>query len=319
MTLGARHWPLSRILCNAFHVALCGALLAMCLQAQAAGQERAAKSEADKSILVQDSLFHSSSLGRDMHYRVLFPRDYEKGGRFPVLYLLHGLYGDYQNWDTRTGLESYARNLRWLIVMPDADNSWYTNSVTVPADRFEDYIVKDLIAETDDKYRTIRDQHARAIAGLSMGGYAAVKFSLKYPELFGFAGSLSGALNAAENLDDQKAEFREKLLAVFGDRGGSTRRENDVFLLLNNLSLNHPSSPNTTVPVSRPYLYIACGTSDFFLETNREFIRQLQAKGLAYEYHETPGGHAWDYWDGALKPLLGWVSSLDQNSTQTGK
>src|SRR5690349_5843239 len=66
---------------------------------------------------IQDALFHSRSLGRDVHYRVLLPAHYDDGGRFPVLYLLHGLYGDYLNWDTRTGLENYAANLHLLIVM----------------------------------------------------------------------------------------------------------------------------------------------------------------------------------------------------------
>jgi S-formylglutathione hydrolase FrmB len=141
-----------------------------------------------------------------MRYRLLLPRNYGNGGRFPVLYLLHGVYGDYKNWDTRTGLENYAKDLDVLIVMPDADDSWYTNSAMIPADKFEDYIAKELIAEVDEKYRTIHDGHARAIAGLSMGGYGAIKLALKYPELFAVAGILSGAFNAPGNLDALRPE-----------------------------------------------------------------------------------------------------------------
>jgi poly(3-hydroxybutyrate) depolymerase len=73
---------------------------------------------------VRESVFHSASLNRDMHYLVLLPCDYPSGARFPVLYLLHGLYGDYKNWDTRTHLESAAAGLPFLIVTPDADDSW---------------------------------------------------------------------------------------------------------------------------------------------------------------------------------------------------
>src|ERR1700733_2508440 len=101
-----------------------------------------AESPAGQRILVRDCVFRSASLERDMHYRVLFPQNYENGRRFPVLYLLHGAYGDYLNWDSRTGLEKYARDLRLLIVMPDADDSWYTNSATVSGDKFEDYIAR---------------------------------------------------------------------------------------------------------------------------------------------------------------------------------
>src|SRR6266516_2729780 len=166
-------------------------------------------------VAIKDSIFYSSSLQRNMHYRVIIPRGYATGGRVPVLYLLHGLYGDYQNWDTRTGLENYVQNLRWLIVMPDADDSWYTNSA-VPADKFEDYIVKDLIAEIDGKYRTIHDGHARAIAGLSMGGYGALNCGLKSRNFFALAASLSGVFSAAQDLIHPRPEFPANFLEVLG-------------------------------------------------------------------------------------------------------
>ena len=242
--------------------------------------------------LVQDQIFHSSSLSRDMHYRVLLPSAYEAGGRFPVLYLLHGLYGDYMNWDTRTHLEDYAKATDLIVVMPDANDSWYTNSATVATDKFEDYIAKDLISEIDEKFRTLRDRHARAIAGLSMGGYGSIKFGLKYPELFVFAGSLSGALNAAQDLDTLRPEFRAKLLEVFGNGPSTTRADNDVFSLI------------TASHRELPYFYLACGAADFFLGTNRAFAQQLSSKELPYEYRETPGGHSWEYWDHELLPLL---------------
>jgi putative tributyrin esterase len=242
---------------------------------------------------VKDAVFHSVSLQREMRYRIIVPRDYDEGGRFPILYLLHGLYGDYRNWDTKTSLENYARNVHVLIVMPDADDSWYTNSATVTGDKFEDYVAKDLIREIDEKYRTIRERGGRAIAGLSMGGYGAVKFAFKYPNLFAFAGSLSGALDAAQNLDTLRPEFRAKLLEVFGKEGSPTRAENDVFRLL-----------DAREDTAYPYLYLACGTGDFFLDTNRALVRQLSSRKIAYEYHETPGEHSWDYWDKALGPML---------------
>jgi putative tributyrin esterase len=259
--------------------------------------------EAARNTHAKECVFHSPSLHRDMHYLILLPRDYSNGHRFPVLYLLHGLYGAYKNWDTRTHLESAAAQLSFLIVTPDADDSWYTNSATKPEDRFEDYIVKDLVSEVDSKYRTIREKRARAIAGLSMGGYGAVKLALKYPELFAFAGSLSGAFNATQDLDDLKPEFRAKLLEVFGNPGSRTRKENDVFLLLKSSR-------------DYPYFYVACGTSDFFLDTNRAITAQLAKQQILYEYHETPGGHTWEYWDSELTPLLQAVArSLRSDST----
>ena len=265
--------------------------LLLTLGAHIALAQKTLASENSKKIRVEDSVFHSASLGRDMHYLILLPPDYANGRRFPVLYLLHGLYGDYKNWDTKTRLERIATAYSFLIVTPDANDSWYTNSATNPADKFEDYIAKDLISEIDRKYRTLPRRDGRAVAGLSMGGYGAVKLGLKYPALFAFAGSLSGAFNAAQNLDDLRPEFRAKLLEVFGDAGSATRRENDVFLLLKN-------------PQDDPYFYLACGTSDFSLETNRALAAQLSQQKIRYEYHETPGDHTWDYWDSELTPLL---------------
>ena len=276
------------------HVAVGCVFLLLSWSSAVDAQKTVANSLASsQKVLAKDAVFHSTSLQRDMRYRVLYPRDYANGGRFPVLYLLHGLYGDYLNWDTRTGLENYARNLPLLIVMPDANDSWYTNSATVPQDKFEDYIAKDLISEVDENYRTIRDRHGRAIAGLSMGGYGALKLGLKYPELFVFAGSLSGALNAPQKLDTLRPDFRAKLLEVFGNQGSPQRTENDIFLLLN-------SSRQTPYP----YLSLACGEDDFFVDANRAFVLQLSSRKLVYQYHETPGGHTWEYWDGALEPML---------------
>jgi S-formylglutathione hydrolase FrmB len=226
-----------------------------------------------------------------MHYLVLLPQDYGNGGKFAVLYLLHGLYGDYKNWDTRTGLERYAKTLPLIIVMPEADNSWYTNSAAVHRDKFEAYIAKDLISEIDAKYRTIRDRRGRAIAGLSMGGYGAVKLALRHPELFAFAASLSGAFNAPRNLDELRPEFRAKLVEVFGNAGNPVRKQNDVFLLLKSGQ-------------DYPYFYLGCGAADFFLGTNRALAARLSSQKIPYEYHETVGDHTWEYWNAALNSLL---------------
>jgi Putative esterase len=84
-------------------------------------------------VRVQDGAFHSAAIDREMKYRVLLPCFYQSSsGRFPVLYLLHGLHGDYLNWDTRTSLERYALRYALIVVMPDARDSCYTNSATDP-------------------------------------------------------------------------------------------------------------------------------------------------------------------------------------------
>jgi putative tributyrin esterase len=267
-----------------------------------------ASKQADGCVHVQDGSFHSISVDRDEKYRILLPCGYgQVSGRFPVLYLLHGLYGDYLNWDTLTGLEHYAEKYDLIVVMPDADNSWYTNSVSDPKDKFEDYIARDLIAEIDGKFRTIRTGRARAIAGLSMGGYGALKIGLRYPSDFAFAGSISGALNAALDLAERQPAVRDKLLKTFGEPGSATRLANNIFAMIDTAKID-PAHPKDL-----PYFYLSCGESDDFLEVNRQFAAKLSARGTRYEYHETMGGHAWDYWDRSLPDLLRAVAMALQN------
>lgn len=234
-----------------------------------------------------------------MPYRIYRPANYaDTTRRYPVLYLLHGVFGGYENWDTLTNLASYVGDHDWIIVMPEADDSWYTNSAATERDKFEDYITKDLVAQVDGEYRTICDRHARAVAGLSMGGYGAFKFALRDPASFFFAGSLSGAFAATRNLD-ARADLTAKLREVFGPAGSLTRTQNDVFLLLEKAD-----------PETLPYFYLGCGIGDDFLAVNREFAAELSRRNLRYEYHETPGDHQWDYWDRGMKAMLGVIESL---------
>jgi len=284
----------------AIFLASCVVAGALCLPATAEPQHSNAPSgdsaqrELPNSPLVKDVHFQSVALGRQMQYRIYLPHNYPiTTRRFPVLYLLHGLYGNFENWDRLTHLSTYAAGMNWIIVMPEAGNSWYSNSVTVPQDRFEDYIAQDLITEIDGKYRTIRARHARAIAGLSMGGYAAMKLVLRDPQLFAFAGSLSGALDAARDLDTRLPEFAPKLVEVFGAAGNLARVRNDIFALL-------PKE----VPAGFAYLYLACGEEDRFLSVNREYVSDLSQRHVLYEYHEMPGTHDWVFWDREIRPLL---------------
>jgi putative tributyrin esterase len=255
-----------------------------------------AQNDARAAERQRDDSFESRSLGRSMRYRVLLPAGYAGSlRRFPVLYLLHGLDGSYSDWTTRTNLADFTRALPFIVVMPDADNSWYTNSASDAAARYEDYVLVDLPADVDAKYRTNRSRNGRAIAGLSMGGYAAIKMALKRPTLFAVAGSFSGAFDVARDVAFAKRfpKETERIGAIFGPEGGETRRENDPFVLA-----------RAATPAGAPYLYLDCGTSDSFLASNHELAAVVSQAGLAYEYHEVGGGHTWEYWNARVREFL---------------
>jgi S-formylglutathione hydrolase FrmB len=154
-------------------------------------------------------------------------------------------------------------------------------------------VAKALLEEIDNRYRTIRSRGARAVAGLSMGGYAAIKSALKYSDSYIVAGSLSGALHVGGDLDKREQQYRDRILRVFGPESSPSRSENNVFDLLDKAN-----------PPQLPYRYLACGIEDRFLDTNRQLAQQLSERKIAYEFHETSGAHDWDYRDRSLRGVL---------------
>ncbi len=248
-------------------------------------------------VIVRDVTFHSASLARDMKYRVILPADYPTSSRrYPVLYLLHGLTGHYQDWESRTHLDEDVANLPLIVAMPEGDDSWYANSASQPQEKWEDYIVKDFIAEIDSRYRTIQARQGRAIAGLSMGGYGALKFAMKYPAMFIFAASFSGVQNIARDpqLDiGFGPKYQQQIADIFGPGGAPSRAANDVFELA-----------RQRFPSSLPFLFVSCGADDRYLSSNRELVAVLQQQKIPYEYRESPGGHSWKYWDEQLPYTL---------------
>ncbi len=247
---------------------------------------------------VQDVVLASKALARGAKVRVLLPSNYDGSHeRYAVLYLLHGLYGDYTNWDKLTDLEGYTRTLPLIVVMPDAGNSWYVNSATVPANRFQDFLTVDVIPAIERRYRVLPDRQHRAIAGLSMGGYGALKYAIQHPEMFVIVGSFSGALNAPLDLAQQEPKFAPYLDAAFGAPDSTTRAQNDLFRLARMID-----------PKTAPYFYVDCGIKDpYFISTNRAFTALLRDRGIAYEYHELPGAHDWQYWNSRLPIFLALV------------
>lgn len=250
---------------------------------------------------VETVLFKSPSMGAVLPYDVVLPPDYASsvGTRYPVLYLLHGLSDHHGAWTTRTNLVDHASRYRLIIVTPEGNNGWYTDSATIPSARYGSYLLDELVPDVQKRYRTIEEGYARGIAGLSMGGYGALKLALSHPDEFAFAASLSGALNAAryEAKDDLGWPLvSETILAAFGPTGSATRAANDLFAIVRGL----PEGPHGP----RPYLYVACGTDDALLAENLAFARLLAEKKIAHEYRHLPGVHNWELWEQQIQEVL---------------
>jgi putative tributyrin esterase len=260
------------------------------------------KTVVQTSVSSQDLKLSSKLMAREMPYRIILPKNYaaSKTEKFAVLYLIHGLTGHFNDWADKTKLRDYAANYNYIIVMPEGDNGWYSDSATVANDRYESYIVQELLPEIDTNYRTLADRQHRAIAGLSMGGYGSLKFGLKFPEKFVVVGSFSGALGAAswsdKTLGNGWKVLTDSIMGVYGAEGSQTRADNDIYKMLREIS---PEKVKTL-----PYIYLDCGTEDGLITQNRDFSALLVEKKIPHEFRELPGKHDWVFWDSQVQEFL---------------
>jgi putative tributyrin esterase len=250
---------------------------------------------------VETVQFHSQLVSATLPYNVILPPDYSASSatRYPVLYLLHGFGGHYSDWATRTNVADYAAQYRMIVVMPEGNNGWYSDSAGVANDKYESYILKELIPDVQKRYRTIEARYGRAIAGLSMGGYGALKFGLKSPDMFVFVGSMSGALAATTWTEDDLKNLesiRKSLFSVFGPMGSEARKASDIYEIVRGLS------PARLAGL--PYFYLDCGTEDLLVGFNQQFAALLREKRIPHEYRELPGEHNWAYWDQQVPEVL---------------
>lgn len=245
----------------------------------------------------------SQLMSREMPYRVVFPSNYnpqDDKKLYPVIYLLHGLSGHFDNWTERTKLADLAANYKFIIVTPEGNDGWYSDSATVPADKYESYIIQELIPEIEQNFRAVSSRQGRIIAGLSMGGYGSLKFGLKYPDKFVLVGSFSGALGATswtdKTLGNNWKVLTDSIMSVYGEENSQTRKDNDIYRIVREIS---PETAKTL-----PFIYLDCGTEDFLIQLNREFAGLLIEKKIPHEFRQLPGRHDWIYWNSQIQEFL---------------
>jgi len=240
-------------------------------------------------VRMQDVTFWSSSLGRNMPYRVYLPASLPRSAKIAAVYLLHGGGGGFRDWSNDSSVGQYAAR-GYLLVMPEGDSSYYMNEALAPAERYRDYLTNDLVADVERRFPAAPDRAHRAILGVSMGGFAAVNLALTRPDLFAFAGGISPAVDVPSRRFTwrrwgQSMRFRR----IFGPDGSASRRAEDPFLLV-----------KAADPAITPYLYITAGNREPLLDSIERFGRLLARRGFASEFHTSPGGHDWNEWNAQI-------------------
>ena len=246
--------------------------------------------------------FFSDVLGLSTSMTVILPQPTthqigmsgESGGAPPpVLYLLHGLSDDDTIWTRRTSIERYAAPLGLAVVMPQVHQSFYTDEAHgLP---FWTFLTEELPSVVSRFFRVSTAREDTFVAGLSMGGYGALKWALREPWRFAAAASLSGALGLAHPSESPDPEFVRLLDRIFGDRSTAGTTDDLLHLI------------RTADPSTLPALYAACGTDDFLLWATQAFAAAALEAGIDLTVDIGPGEHEWAYWDARIQDVLAWL------------
>jgi putative tributyrin esterase len=245
-----------------------------------------------------DCHFYSETLSLDVAAHVLLPDAGAGRVPFPTLWLLHGLSDDHTAWMRGSSIERYAAERGIAVVMPAAGRSFYQDMASGP--RYWTFLSQELPSAMRRFFPLSPARVDNFAAGLSMGGYGALRLGLACPEKFAAAASLSGALDYTGRL--RRVGKRGSSISVEEWRGiaGAALRpspERDLFELASRISRKR----------TRPALWLDCGTEDDIILDSREFHAHLDKIGYSHHFEEGPGRHDWAYWDSQIKRVLEWL------------
>lgn len=228
--------------------------------------------------------------------------------KFKTLYLLHGMLGNQTDWIDGTRIQRWAQEKNLAVVMPAGENRFYVDNPREGA-YFGEYIGRELVEITRKMFPLSDKREDTFIAGLSMGGYGAIRNGLKYHENFSHIAALSSGLLmedilASDNSPALPFMRRSYYESVLGDLSKLRGSDLDYEALI--LKLKEQNS-------DIPRMYLCCGTEDFLVEKNRKYGEFLKAEGVDVTYEEGPGAHEWEFWDTYIRKILDWLP-LDEGS-----
>ena len=208
---------------------------------------------------------------------------------FPLLYLLHGLSDDATAWQRYSSVERYAAEHGLAVVMPHVGRSFYADEPNGGA--YWTFLSEELPSIVQSFFRVSTRREDTFVAGLSMGGYGALKWALHQPERFAAAASLSGALDLAElTRGPDPRNFVERVFQ------GAAGPEDDLFALLAAADVD-----------TLPSMYVGCGTEDELYPGNVRFVDAAVADGVDVQVDFRAGEHEWGLWDRTVRDVLAWL------------
>ncbi len=211
--------------------------------------------------------------------------------KFKTLYLLHGLLGNYTDWVNQTRILKWAEEKNLAVVMPSGDNSFYFRSRT-PWNDYETFIGEELVNMTRKMFPLSDKREDTFIAGLSMGGYGALRNGIVYSDTFSHIIGLSSAIHIFEDTSE------EANIGLFDNLEEASKTDLNPMIAVEEM---------LSAKRSVPRFYISCGRQDDLLKVNEAFRDFLLSKGIDVTWDEEDYGHEWDFWDSQIKKVLDWL------------
>jgi S-formylglutathione hydrolase FrmB len=177
--------------------------------------------------------------------------------------------------------------------MPDAQTSWYINSYD-GKEKYEDFFIKEFMPYIEKAYRIKTEKKYRGIAGLSMGGYGTLLYTMKYPQLFAAGAALSAAVFSDDQIVATPDNYWEN---VFGQLYGRGLKGNDrINKSWQSYSILNMVQNKTTDELKTVRYWIDCGDDDFLTKGNCLLHIALTEKKVPHEFRTRDGAHTWTYW-----------------------
>ena len=243
----------------------------------------------------------SKALFRTVPLNVILPADrfdadtdrYLNGPerKYKTLYLLHGLLGNYTDWVSQTRIQKWAEEKNLAVVMPSGDNAFYFNSRT-PWNDYGTFIGQELVEITRRMFPLSDKWEDTYIAGLSMGGFGALRNGIVYSDTFGYVAGLSAAVHIFEDTSE------EANIGLFDNMEEASKTDKNPWVAVEDM---------LAAGRSVPHIYMACGTQDDLMPANIAFRDYLESKGIKVTWDEDDYGHDWDFWDSQIKKVLDWL------------
>ncbi len=251
-------------------------------------------------MAVLEANFFSSCLKRTVTALVILPVDkfssYDEGlgpvRPFKTLYLLNGLLGDYRDWLDNAAIRRLAEDKDLAVVMPSGENAYYIDSSGF-GNKHGEFVGKELVEMTRRMFHLSAKREDTFIAGLSMGGYGALRNGFKYHDTFGYIGSFSGALHLFET--ERKSPFGASDLLVDPIRD----KDSDI-----NPRFCVKEMKKAVGKSEYPKVYMSCGLNDDLLPANEIFRDFLSLEGIDVTWHTLAGGHEWDVWKEEIRNFI---------------